>query len=192
MKVVALMGSPRAGAKSSAITNHFILKAQALGAETQVFELGRLLFRGCQGCYACKEKADHCVLVDDLTDVLEAVRNADMVVMASPVYFGDVTSQLKAFIDRTFSYFLPDYVTNPNPSRLTPKKLLFVLTQGNPDESLFKEIYPRYQMPLKRLGFTETHMIRVCGIGPHRSNEIPEWVLNQAETVAKNMVASAK
>ena len=192
MKVVALLGSPRPAANSAVIANHFLRQAETLGATTRVFELGRLNYRGCQGCYACKGKADHCVLDDDLTEVLEAVRDADLVVMASPVYYGDVTSQLKGFIDRTFAYFLPDYATNPNPSRLTPKKLLFVLTQGHPNESLFDDIYARYQRPFKRLGFAESRLIRVCGIGPHRSNGIPEHTMEQTAAAARELVAAAK
>jgi len=68
---------------------------------------------------------------DDLEKVLDAVRRADVLVMASPIYYGEVASQIKAFIDRTYSFLASDYVTNPHPSRLSPgKKMVFILTQG--------------------------------------------------------------
>jgi multimeric flavodoxin WrbA len=78
----------------------------------------------------CKTKLDRCVLKDDLSEVLDAVRETDILVMATPVYYGEVSSQLKGFIDRTFSFLVPDYTTNPNPSRLqSNKKLVFIQTQ---------------------------------------------------------------
>ena len=192
MKIVALLGSPRQGGNSSTITDRFLKTAETLGAQTRTFELNRLTFRGCQGCYACKKALERCILEDGLTAVLDAVRDADLVVMASPVYFGDVTSQLKGFIDRSFSYFLPDYATNPKPSRLSSKKLLFVLTQGHPDESAFADIFPRYRRLLRRLGFKESRQIRICGIGPHRIDEVPAPMLAEAEQAAREMVGAGE
>lgn len=189
MKIVSLLGSPRPGGNSAAITNRFTETAAGLGAETRIFQLNRLNYKGCQGCYACKKGLDRCVLNDDLAEVLTAVQEADVVVLASPVYYGDVTAQLKGFIDRSYSYLKPDYLTNPQPSRLTPKKLVFVLTQGNPDESLFADIFPRYDGFLKWMGFTDTRLIRACGIGPASVDAVPEHILQQAEAAAREIVA---
>ncbi|MBI1921881.1 MAG: flavodoxin family protein [Geobacter sp.] len=189
MKIVTLLGSPRSGKNSATIANRLTETAARLGAETRTFELNRLNYRGCQGCYACKKGLDRCALQDDLTDVLAAVQEADVVVLASPVYYGDVTAQLKGFIDRNYSYLKPDYLTNPQPSRLTPKKLVFVLTQGNPDEALFADIFPRYDGFLKWMGFSESRLIRACGIGPVTSDTVPEQVLQQAEETARELVA---
>jgi multimeric flavodoxin WrbA len=122
MKIVCLLGSPRTNGNSSILASRFLATAAGLGAETRAFELNRLTYRCCQGCYACKTTLDSCIVQDDLTAVLEAVRAADVVVLATPVYYGDISGQLKCFIDRTFSYLVPDYVTNPNPSRLPPGK----------------------------------------------------------------------
>ncbi len=85
MKIVALLGSPRSGGNSSTIARRLVETAAGLGAETRVFELNRLNYRGCQGCYACKKNLDRCILDDDLSDVLAAVKEADAVVLATPV-----------------------------------------------------------------------------------------------------------
>ncbi len=186
MKIVCLLGSPRTGGNSSILASRFLATAAGLGAETRAFELNRLNYRGCQGCYACKTTLDSCIVQDDLTAVLEAVHAADVVVLATPVYYGDISGQLKCFIDRTFSYLVPDYVTNPNPSRLPPgKKLVFIITQGNPDRKLFEDIYPRYDKFLKWYGFAESHLIRACGIGPATVDKVPEHYLQQAEALAR-------
>lgn len=165
MRIVALLGSPRTKGNSTTLANHFCDAAGALGAEVKTYMLNKLQYRGCQGCMVCKTKLDRCVLKDDLTEVLDAVRDADILLLASPIYYGDVSSQLKAFIDRTFSYLMPDYTTNPSPCRLSPgKKLLFVLTQGDPDESGFADVFPRYDYFFKWYGFSESHLIRACGV----------------------------
>ncbi|HEY5514134.1 MAG TPA: flavodoxin family protein [Geomonas sp.] len=189
MKIVSLLGSPRSKSNSSTIANQFLKTAAELGAETRSFELNRLTYRGCQGCYACKTALDCCVLKDDLTEVLAAVAEADLVVMASPVYYGEITSQLKGFMDRTFSYLVPDYTTNPQPSRLGPKKLVFVLSQGHPDEALFADIFPRYEGFLKWQGFSDAKLIRACGIGPGTVDAVPEHILRLAEETARQSLA---
>jgi multimeric flavodoxin WrbA len=188
MKIVTLLGSPRSHKNSATIAERFTETAGQSGAETRSFELNRLTYRGCQGCYACKKEFDHCVVKDDLSEVLTAVQEADLVVLASPVYYGDVTAQLKGFIDRSYSYLKPDYITNPQPSRLGPKKLVFIITQGHPDETLFADIFPRYDVFLKWLGFTETRLIRACGIGPATVDAVPDTILEQACMLARELV----
>lgn len=185
MKLVTLLGSPRSTGNSTAIARRITETAAALGAQTRTFELNRLSYRGCQGCYSCKKELDRCILQDDLSEVLDAVAGADGVVLASPVYFGDVTAQLKGFIDRAFSYLKPDYITNPKPSRLSPKKLVFVLVQGHPDEKLFGDIYPRLSGFLQWLGFAEGRLVRTCGIGPGMADTVPETVMKEAEEAAR-------
>ena len=186
MKIVALLGSPRAGGNSAAIAHRFMATAAGLGAQTRTIALNRLSYTGCQACYACKTRLDRCILRDDLTEVLAAVQEADAVLMATPVYCGDVTSQLKGFIDRTFSYLVPDFLTNPRPSRLAAgKKLVFVVTQGNPDEEAFDDIFPRYGAILKRHGLADAQLLRSCGNGPASIDDV---ALARAEAMARAVV----
>ena len=106
------------------------------------------------------------LLDDGLTPVLAAVAACDVLVLATPVYFGEVTAQLKTFIDRTFSFLTPDYARNKDKrSRLTPgKTLVMLLAQGHPREDLFADIFPRYQYFYNWMGFTQSHLVRACGI----------------------------
>jgi multimeric flavodoxin WrbA len=97
MKIVCLLGSPRSEGNSATIARRFLEAAESLGAESRTFELNRLAYRGCQGCYACKTSLDRCVVNDDLTEVLQAVKDADVVIYASGVHYGDLTAQLKLF-----------------------------------------------------------------------------------------------
>ncbi|MGO9021052.1 MAG: flavodoxin family protein [Syntrophobacteraceae bacterium] len=188
MKVVCLRGSPRAKGNSAAIANRFCTTAEKLGAEVQAFALNKLEYRGCQACMACKTKLDNCALEDDLTGVLDAVRETDVLVLASPVYYGDLSSQLKGFIDRSYSYLGSDYLTNPKASRLSGgKKLVFILTQGNPDQERFADIFGRYDYFFKWYGFTESHLIRACGVREAGAVEAHDNVMKLAETMAEKI-----
>ena len=191
MKIACLLGSPRPKGNSAAIAECFLETAQKLGAETRTFALNRLTYRGCQACFTCKTKLDRCVLKDDLAEVLESVHWADTLVIATPVYYADVTGQLKCFIDRTYSFLTPDYITNSSPSRLAPgKKLVFVLTQGQPDPDRFAKVFPRYGSIMKWYGFGESHLIRACGVGPKATAAELEPYLRLAEETARKIVGS--
>ncbi|MCL5123495.1 MAG: flavodoxin family protein [Deltaproteobacteria bacterium] len=191
MKVVCLLGSPRSKSNSSAIAKRFIDTIQKLGAETKTYTLNKLKYRGCQACMGCKTKHEKCVLKDDLAEVLDAVQQSDVLVMASPVYFGEVSSQLKGFIDRMFSFLKPDYATNPNPVRLTPgMTLIMALTQGEADENLFSDIFPRYDYFMKWYGFKESYLIRACGVRDAGDIESRQEVLEQAEEIARKVYSA--
>ena len=185
MKIVTVLGSPRAKGNSATIARRFLNAAEARGAASLgVFELNRMQYRGCQACYACKNGAERCVLKDDLAAALGAVEAADVLVLATPVYYGDVTSQLKGFVDRLYGVLVPDFHTNPRPSRLSDKKLVFIQVQGRADAAAFGDIYPRYSAFMQRMGFGDCRLIRACGIGPGAVDAVPEATLREAESLA--------
>ncbi|SPD74573.1 NADPH-dependent FMN reductase [uncultured Desulfobacterium sp.] len=189
MKIVCLLGSPRPEGNSAIIARRFCEAAEGLGCEVRTFALNKLKYRGCQACMTCKTRLDRCVLKDDLSDVLEAVRESDVVVMASPTYYGDLSSQLKAFVDRTFSFLVPDYQTNANPSRLSPgKKLVFIQTQARPDQNAFSDVFPRYEGFFKWYGFDGAYLIRACGVVQAGEVETHKEVLSLAEETARKIL----
>jgi len=189
MNIVALLGSPRPEGNSAAITRRFMETAGKLGAQTQTYILNDLNFRGCQACMKCKGEMEICAQEDDLTPVLEAVRESDALVMAFPVYSGEVTAPLKAFIDRTYSFLLPDFTTNPNPSRLpSGKKFVFIQVQGDPDETKYTDIFERYGASFKRKGFTEAHLIRVGGLRKSDDAANSAEIMALAEETAKKVM----
>jgi len=189
VKITSLLGSPRLNGNCAALLRHFNDTATDLGAEVRFFALPDLKYRGCFGCLACKTKAEKCVVHDDLTEVLESVREADALVMATPVYLREITSLLRAFVERTYSFFLPDFHTNPQPSRLTlGKKLAFIQVQGQADENLFADIFPRIEPLFKRYGFTERHLARVCGVRKLGEAEARKEAMELMSMLAKRIV----
>jgi multimeric flavodoxin WrbA len=188
MKIVSLLGSPRVNGNSAMIAGRFCETAERHGAEVTTYVLNDLQYRGCQGCFLCKTKLDRCALKDDLTGVLDAIREADVVVLASPVYFWDISSQMKTFIDRTFSYLVPDFITSPVKSRLPAgKKLVFILAQNNPDPNSFADIFPKYDYFFKAYGFTESYLIRAFGVGEAGEVENQQDVMRLAEETAERV-----
>ena len=188
MKIACLLGSPRKDGNSALIAGQFLATAEELGARTRSFFLNWMSYQGCQACNSCKEEFDYCVQMDDLTEALEAVREADVVVMASPVYFGDVSGQMKNFIDRTFSYFTPDFITNPNRSRLAPgKKLVFILAQGKPDANFFCDIFTRYKTFFTLFGFNDFHLIRAFGFSGPSDTADRSAILQHAREIARQV-----
>jgi multimeric flavodoxin WrbA len=166
MLITNILGSPRAESNGAAIAQSLI-KAFGNGKhEVTTYPLAKLTYRGCQACMSCKKNAGGCVVKDDLSPVLEAIGKTDVVVLSSPVYFGEITSQAKGLVDRLYSFYKPDYRTNPDPSRLSKgKKLVFILPQGNADESAFADIVPKYVRIFSRLGFGGVYPIRALGVG---------------------------
>ncbi len=163
MKMLHIAGSPKPHGNSNTLANHLGLKAEKLGVEVASYPLNDLQYQGCQACYGCKTTSDHCVLSDDLTAVFEKMYTMDILLLSTPVYFADVTGQMKCFIDRLFSFAKPDYQTNPEPSRLPAgKTLIFIQTQGA-EEGEHKDIYDKYARYFTTSGFEQVHLIRACG-----------------------------
>jgi multimeric flavodoxin WrbA len=191
MKTVCVLGSPRPKGNSTAIAAYFCDRLESLGAEVQTFTLNKLTYQGCQACMVCKTKLERCVLADDLTQVLDAVHEADLLVLATPVYFGDITSQLKGFVDRMYSFFTPDYRTSAVKSRLAPgKKLVLIQVQGRPDESKFADIFPRYGEFWDWYGINERYQIRSWGVRNPGEIVKDKEVFKKAEDLAARIMRS--
>jgi multimeric flavodoxin WrbA len=186
MKIVAVLGSPRTKSNSTALARRILDKAGELGAETHEFALNKLVFKGCQGCETCKTKLDRCVLEDDLTPVLEAVKEADAVVMASPNYFGEVSSQFKAFFDRTYSFLNADFSSRVPPG----KSSVFVFAQGQTDLNAYADVFPRYERWLKHYGFAGNHLLRMNGPRPADSVAKRDDLVREADKIAESLVSA--
>lgn len=124
-----------------------------------------------------------------------------MLVLASPVYFGDVSGQAKIFIDRLYHLFTPNFHDGFDPeggvieekmrnySRLKKGvKFVFITSQGAVMEDMYADIQGRYQLFFKYLGFDEVHSIRGLGdsIAFPDGNRMEE-ALEQARELGKRL-----
>jgi multimeric flavodoxin WrbA len=184
MKIVAVLGSPRPQGNSSTLARAFLKVAGERGAEITEYLLNQMNFQGCQGCGACKTKSDTCILEDDLAPVLNAVKASDLLVLASPVYFGDLSGQMKCFFDRTYSYINPDFSSRVPPG----KSAVLVLTQANPDPAQFGDIFPRYERWLKLYGYDPVRLLRAVGVREPGEVASQAAGLDSAAALARELV----
>lgn len=104
-KVLILSGSPRKGGNSDILCDEFAKGAIEAGHEVEKIRVAEKNIGYCRACYACKETGK-CVIKDDMAEVLQKMIDADVLVLASPVYFYSIDAQLKAVIDRTVARWL--------------------------------------------------------------------------------------
>ena len=103
-KVLVLSGSPRKGGNSDILCDEFMRGAQDAGHTVEKIFIRDQKIGFCNACYACRESGV-CVLKDGMQDVLDKMAWADVIVMASPVYFYSMSGQLKCLIDRTVGIY---------------------------------------------------------------------------------------
>ncbi|MCC8013696.1 MAG: flavodoxin family protein [Eubacterium sp.] len=99
MKAVIINGSPRAKGNSDLLCDEFIRGAKESGHQTEKISLREYSVNPCKACYACF-KTGKCIQKDDMPEILNKVKNADVLLLASPTYFLTMSGQMKIFIDR--------------------------------------------------------------------------------------------
>ena len=101
MKVLAVNGSARKDGNTAILIRTAFRELEAEGIETEMIQFAGKSVHGCVACYKCFEHKDRqCAFKDDLNPVIEKMAQADGIILASPTYFSDVTSEMKALIDR--------------------------------------------------------------------------------------------
>jgi len=100
-KIVVLSGSPRKGGNSDTLCDQFMLGAKESGNDVEKITLRDKKINYCTGCYSCEGKGGSCIHKDDMAAILDKMITADVLVMATPVYFYTMDAQMKTLIDRT-------------------------------------------------------------------------------------------
>jgi len=148
MKVYAINGSPRKNNNTATLLKKALEgvkeSVKDTEVETEIINLYDLKYTGCKSCFACKiidgKSYGKCVIKDDVHEVLEKLSQADGIIFGSPVYFHDITGQLKSFLERLlFPYLMYDN----NMTSLAPKKMptAFIYTMNVTEEVMKEEGY---------------------------------------------------
>jgi multimeric flavodoxin WrbA len=144
-KVLVLSASPRKGGNSDTLCDEFVRGAAYAGHQAEKVFLRDKKIGYCVGCGACGN-THKCVQKDDMAEVLDKMVEADVIVMATPVYFYTMDAQMKTLIDRT----VPRY------TEITGKDFYFIVTAADPDQSMMERAVDGFR------GFTED-----CLTDPH-------------------------
>jgi multimeric flavodoxin WrbA len=138
MKAIAINGSPRTKWNTATLLEKALEGAASEGAETEIIHLYELNFKGCISCFACKLKDGksygECAMNDELTPVLKKLKDADAVILGSPIYLGNSTGEMRSFMER---YIFPFLVYSENLRSLYPKNtpIGYIYTTGAKEEN---------------------------------------------------------
>ena len=124
-KILILEGSPRPNGNSCILSNEFARGAEEAGNRVEKIQLSRKKLSGCLGCNACYRNGGACVQKDDMEEIRAKMLEADIIVLASPIYFYSMTAQMKTLIDRTYAFY----------QQLAGKTFYFLVTCGATDAS---------------------------------------------------------
>ena len=113
MKVIGIMGSPRIRGNTDLLLDRALAGAQSQGAEVEKIIVGKLKVAPCREYYGCLRDGN-CVIKDDMDDIYPKLLSADRVIVASPMFFYGLTSQVKALIDRCQATWARIYVLKQN------------------------------------------------------------------------------
>jgi multimeric flavodoxin WrbA len=100
VKAIAIVGSPRKKGNTEILARHTLKAIEEEGFDTELIRLADLDIKPCTACMVCK-KEERCPIDDDLFPIYIKMKEADAIILASPVYFGSATAQIKALMDRT-------------------------------------------------------------------------------------------
>ena len=157
MKIIAVNAGPRKGWNTDTLINEAARGAESTGAEVEKFDLFRLeRYTGCISCFGCKKERfkGHCVCRDGLTPVLDAIREADGLIIGSPNYLSDLTASFHALYERLIFQNLTYNKETPCCND-RPIPVLLIMTSNAPD-TMYLNMLKGYVQTLNRfVGPTE-------------------------------------
>ena len=148
-KIVAVNAGPRKGWNTDTLITEAASGAESAGAQVEKFDLFRLeRYTGCISCFGCKKEKfkGHCICRDGLTPVLDAIREADGLIIGSPNYLSDLTASFRALYERLIFQNLTYTVEKPCCNE-RPIPVMLIMTSNAPD-TMYLDKMKNYQETL--------------------------------------------
>lgn len=175
-KVLILSSSPRRGGNSDLLCDQFLLGAQEAGNQAEKIFLRDKNINYCLGCGAC-QKTGSCVQKDDMNEILDKLVAADVIVLATPVYFYSMSAQMKTLIDR----ICPVY------TKISDKKFYIIATAADGSEDALDETIAGFRGFFRCLDNAEESGI-IEGIGAWNIGDIKgHQAMKEAFASGKNV-----
>ena len=176
-KVLVLSASPRKGGNSEMLCDQFILGAQETGNNTEKIFLRDKKIGYCVACDFCKKSGGVCSQKDDTTEILEKMIAADVIVMATPVYFYTMSAQMKTLIDRTDARY----------TEIKDKEFYFIATAAEGGEQITERTFEGFRAFTDCLtGAKEKGVISGTGVW-HKGEIIGNAAMSQAYELGKQV-----
>ncbi len=126
--VLVMSGSPRKGGNSDLLCDQFVLGATEAGYRVEKIVIADKRINYCTACDACQGNGGRCVQKDDMAEILDKMISADVIVMATPVYFYTMSGQMKTVIDRTYARY----------TEVSGKEMYFIMTAAVGNQELLE------------------------------------------------------
>jgi multimeric flavodoxin WrbA len=134
MKTIAFLGSPRKEGNTETLLREAVRGIEDTGFTVQIFDLNSMNISPCQNCGGCDDTGV-CIYEDDMSRIYEAIRTADRIILASPIFFFALSAQTKIMIDRCQCFWCEKYLLKkPIPAGKCGRKGLLLLVGGQKKE----------------------------------------------------------
>lgn len=176
MKTVAVIGSPRKEGNCDILVNELVEK---LEGEKDIYFLQDLDIKYCIACQKCQE--GDCIANDDINEIIDEMRDADLFIFSSPIYYGQMNAQAKTLIDRF-------YQVSQNPDKtLKGTKVVQIYTQADSSNSYGDYINSMVTMPFGYMGMEVVGTVIARGAtGKGESSQLSE-AIKEIEKIAKDL-----
>lgn len=182
-KLIAFVGSPRKNGNIDTVVKAVVKGAAESHIETKIYYLNDMTIKPCQACMYCREpEHDHCIINDDLREVYAQIKEADYLILSSPVYIHQISGLLKNLLDRF--YPLTDHNHKP---RFGIKRTIFIYAQAAPIP-VFNRYFRYTEKSLKAMGIKPIKRIKVLGAFTKDAVLKKKSLLDKAYDVGKNLV----
>lgn len=169
-KILIVVGSGQIKGNTDALCQSFMDGALKAGHQVKKINLIHDI-QGCKGCLACQKNNHHCVIKDEMQDYYELFNEADVIMLASPLYFWSISGRLKSFIDRLYAISTND--------EYPQKETYLFMTSGSQGFYAFEQAVSYYHFLTQALNWHDRGQLLVRGCKAHERN-IDEQYLKQA------------
>jgi multimeric flavodoxin WrbA len=180
--VLIINGATRASGNTDILIQRIIEGSTNAGVKTELVELRRKSIADCIGCYQCLREST-CSLKDDMAEIREEMHKADLIILASPLYWCGVTGLMKNFIDRLYFYY------HPQNRRLIAGKKAIIVTTLNQKDAVHESgpLVEFYNRLLSCLGIEIASMFFFSDIMTKGAALNKPEYLEQAYSIGKNL-----
>lgn len=176
MKIVVLNGSPRKTGNTTVLVNSFCDGAKESDHEIIVLPVSDKNIAPCKGCNACMKNGGVCVQKDEMKEVYDVLKEAECIVVATPLYFYGISGQLKCLIDR---------LHNPVRDSFKVKKLALLATAGSSKPFVFDALVAQYQVVREYFSLADGGVVKANAC--RGEGVVADEYLHQAFEIGKNI-----
>ena len=174
-KILLISATPRKNGNSDFLCDEFMRGAKHADHDVEKIRLSKMNINNCTGCCTCISKQGSCIQKDDMAEIREKVLAADVLVLASPVYFHSINGQMKTFIDRMCAVY----------TMIRDKEVYFVVSAAGGEEQIERTVNSFRDFTDSLQNIQEKGIISITGVWDSGA-VIGTRAVNQAYIMGKN------